>query len=306
MARDWSKLPPPVRWVRSRVMAAWLDQLHWTCVSTRSTMAADLPSEADITELGFRVSRLRVSLRIKRGEVRQLLVPEAPEIPSGSSPGAQPLALRVGSPAECLSPVAEPQRHFRSRLSSTSSVASSVDSGIVVARSRANSSASNSSNRPGNILRKIARAAIPVGTENAGFEFEGFYHTAVSRTSSTASSARSSVSRTPSTSSSTPSTSSSSPSKFPVTNPRVRSASLSSSNSHGRSRICSDDSSDYADLYDTIEELTDPFDEEEEEEEETPPPPLPPRKARLRTPALPPYPSTALRMVNNITATILC
>ena len=305
MARDWSKLPPPVRWVRSRVMAAWLDQLHWTCVSTRSTMAADLPSEADITELGFRVSRLRVSLRIKRGEVRQLLVPEAPEIPSGSSPGAQPLALRIGSPAECLSPVAEPQRHFRSRLSSTSSVASSVDSGIVVARSRANSSASNSSNRPGNILRKIARAAIPVGTENAGFEFEGFYHTAVSRTSSTASSARSSVSRTPSTSSSTPSTSSSSPSKFPVTNPRVRSASLSSSNSHGRSRICSDDSSDYADLYDTIEELTDPFDEEEEEEE-TPPPPLPPRKARLRTPALPPYPSTALRMVNNITATILC
>ena len=269
-------------------------------------MATDLPSEApDITELGFRVSRLRVSLRIKRGEVRQLLVPEAPEIPSGSSPSPhQPLALRVSSPAECLSPV-EPQRHFRSRLSSTSSVASSIDSGIVVARSRANSSASTSSNRPGNILRKIARAAIPVGTENAGFEFEGFYHTAVSRTSSTASSARSSsVSRTPSTSSSTPSTtSSSSPSKFPVTNPRVRSVSLSSSHNGHRSRICSDDSSDYADLYDTIEELKDPFDEDEEEET---PPPLPPRKARLRTPALPPYPSTALRMVNTITATILC
>ena len=263
-------------------------------------MATDLPSEADITELGFRVSRLRVSLRIKRGEVRQLLVPEAPEIPA-SSPNPQPLALRVGSPAECLSPVVEPQRHFRSRLSSTSSVASSIDSGIVVARSRANSSASTSSSRPGNILRKIARAAIPVGTENAGFEFEGFYHTAVSRTSSTASSARSSVSRTPSTSSSTPSTSSSSPSKFPATNPRVRSVSLSSS--HARSRICSDDSSDYADLYDTIEELKDPFDEDEEEDA---PPPLPPRKARLRTPALPPYPSTALRMVNNITATILC
>ena len=261
-------------------------------------MAAETPPEPDITELGFRVSRLRVSLRIKRGEVRQLLVPEAPEIPS-SSPNPQPFALRVSSPAECLSPV-EPQRHFRSRLSSTSSVASSIDSGIVVARSRANSSASNSSSRPGNILRKIARAAIPAGTENAGYEFEGFYHTSVSRTSSTASSARSSVSRTPSTSSSTPSTSSSSPCKFPVTNPRVRSASLSS-NSHTRSRICSDDSSDYIDLYDTIEELTDPFDEED-----VSPPPLPPRKARLRSPALPPYPSSALKMVNDITATILC
>ena len=257
-------------------------------------MAAD--SEADITELGFRVSRLRVSLRIKRGEVRQLLVPELPEIPSPSIPSPQP---SVSLPAERLSPV-EPARHFRSRLSSTSSVASSVDSGIVVARSRANSSASNSSSRPGNILRRIARAAIPAGTENAGYEFEGFYHTSVSRTSSTASSARSSVSRTPSTSSSTPSTSSSSPCKFPVTNPRVRSASLSS-NSHTRSRICSDDSSDYIDLYDTIEELTDPFDEED-----VSPPPLPPRKARLRSPALPPYPSSALKMVNDITATILC
>ena len=297
--RDWPKVPPPVCRVRSRVMAHWLDQLHWICVTARSTMATGLPDEADITELGFRVSRLRVSLRIKRGEVRQLLVPEAPEIPS-SSPNPQPLALRASSPAECLSPV-EPQRHFRSRLSSTSSVASSIDSGIVVARSRANSSTSTSSNRPGSILRKIARAAIPVGTENAGFEFEGFYHTAVSRTSSMTSSVHSSVSRTPSTSSSTPSTSSSSPTKFPVTNPRVRSVSLSSS--HARSRICSDDSSDYADLYDTIEELTDPFDEDEEEET---PPPLPPRKARLRAPALPPYPSTALRMVNNITATILC
>ena len=228
-----------------------------------------------------------------------MLVPELPEIPSPSIPSPQPLALRVSLPAERLSPV-EPARHFRSRLSSTSSVASSVDSGIVVARSRANSSASNSSSRPGNILRKIARAAIPAGTENAGYEFEGFYHTSVSRTSSTASSARSSVSRTPSTSSSTPSTSSTSPCKFPVTNPRVRSASLSS-NSHTRSRICSDDSSDYIDLYDTIEELTDPFDEED-----VSPPPLPPRKARLRSPALPPYPSSALKMVNDITATILC
>ena len=44
-------------------------------------MAAETPPEPDITELGFRVSRLRVSLRIKRGEVRQLLVPEVPEIP---------------------------------------------------------------------------------------------------------------------------------------------------------------------------------------------------------------------------------
>ena len=71
-----------------------------------------------------------------------------------------------------------------------------------------------------------------------------------------------------------------------------------------RSRVCSDDSSDYADLYDTIEEMTDPFDEEEEDT--AVPPPLPPRKARLRAPALPPYPSTALKMVNDITSTILC
>ena len=273
-------------------------------------MAAETPPEPDITELGFRVSRLRVSLRIKRGEVRQLLVPEVPEIPPTSISTSPPQPLRLASPAECTSPVVpEQQRHFRSRLSSTSS----VDSGIVIgSRSRANSSASSaSSTRSGNILRKIARAAIPVGTENAGFEFEGFYHTSVSRTSSTASSARSSVSRTPSTisstpstTSSTPSTSSSSPSKFPATNPRVRSTSLSSSQGP-RSRVCSDDSSDYADLYDTIEEMTDPFDEEEEDDTAAPPP-LPPRKARLRAPALPPYPSTALKMVNDITSTILC
>ena len=133
-----------------------------------------------------------------------------------------------------------------------------------------------------------------MGTENAGFEFEGFYHPGVSRTPSTASS-RSSVSRTPSTSSSGKAT-------FPATNPRVRSASACSATSRGRGRVCSDDSSDYADLYDTIEELTDPFDEEEEEE----PPPLPPRKARLRAPALPPYPSSAVGVVNTITSTILC
>ena len=118
-----------------------------------------------------------------------------------------------------------------------------------------------------------------MSTENVGFEFEAFYHPAVCRTPSSASSS-----------------SSSSKSTLPATNPRVRSS------SKAQGRIGSDDRSDYDDLYTTKEELSDPF----EDEEKSAPPPLPPRKARLRTPALPPYPSTAVRRVINITSTILC
>jgi hypothetical protein len=51
-------------------------------------------------------------------------------------------------------------------------------------------------------------------------------------------------------------------------------------------------------IYSTIEELGDPFDDQ--------PPPLPPRRAVFRPPALPPYPSSAVQLLRNITNTILC
>ena len=246
-----------------------------------------MSAESDFTELGFRVSKLRVSLRVRQSERR--LLPEATEIPSDAPDPTHRVACGLPSTTLTDSSPAEPARHFRCRVSSTSSV-TSVDSGIALTRSRANSTSSSSSSRSAQILRKIARAALPVGTENAGFEFEGFYHPAVSRNPSSASSMHSSVSRTSSTSSSVSRTPSST--KKP----------LARSSSKGRGRILSDDSSDYSDLYTTIEELSDPF----KDEEKPAPPPLPPRKARLRTPALPPYPSTAVRRVNNITSTILC
>ena len=239
--------------------------------------AADAEAqEPDFTELGFRVAKLRVSMRVRRGELRQLPAPEIAG-PVRRGPASEP---------------SEQARHFRCRLSSNSSV-TSADSGIAspLPRSRTNSSASSSS-RSGHILRRIARAAIPMGTENAGFEFECFYNPSVSRTPSSASSSHSSVSRTPS--------SSSSRSGYPSTNPWLRSV----SSSRGRARITSSDSSDYSDLYSTtIEELSDPF------EEETPaPPPLPPRAARMRMrpPALPPYPSSQVTAGKNIPTTILC
>ena len=236
-------------------------------------------TDEDVTELGFRVSKLRVSLKIKKRQA---------EIPSGqqleSAPQINP-AFRVPvGPMSDSSTDSEP-KHFRSRLPSTSSITSN-DSGIasVKYRSRANSAASASS-RTGYILRKIAKAKD--ATKSADAEFEGFYNP-VSRSPSMSSSGSnaSSVSKA-----------SSSRSNFPSTNPRVRSRSHSST----RSRICSNDSfCDYADLYSTIEELTDPFDDEEK------PPPIPPRKARMRAPALPPYPSSAVSMLNDISKTILC
>ena len=62
----------------------------------------------------------------------------------------------------------------------------------------------------------------------------------------------------------------------------------------------SDDSyAEYSDLYDEVEEYSDPFDDDK-------PPPLPPRRAVLSPPALPPYPSTVVAVANEICKTILC
>ena len=235
----------------------------------------------EFTELGFRVSKLRVSLKIKN---RQAEIPSVEE--QVSPPQINP-AYRVPVGQLSDSSTDSEPKHFRSRLSSASSI-TSTDSGIAsVCRSRANSNASVGS-KTGYILRKIAKAKD--ATKNAEAEFEGFYRP-ISRTPSTSSSrsGASSISRTPS--------SSSKRSSFPSTNPRIRSRSCSSS----RNRICSNDSfSDYADLYSTIEELSDPFDDDDE------PPPIPPRKAIMRAPALPPYPSTAVSLLNDISKTILC
>ena len=164
------------------------------------------------------------------------------------------------------------ERNFRPRLSSTSSVASN-DSGVAGLRPTVSRTSSGAS-RTGGILRRIAR--LKEATKSADAEFEGFYRRPVSRTSSTASSGVSTI----------------------TASSRQRSKSCSAA---GRSRIVSDDSSyaDYSDLYDEEEEYADPFEDDQ-------PPPLPPRRAVLRAPALPPYPSTAVTVVNDIAKTILC
>jgi hypothetical protein len=75
----------------------------------------------------------------------------------------------------------------------------------------------------------------------------------------------------------------------PASSSRSRSVSLSSSTGAADSSL---------EIYSTIEELGDPFDDL--------PPPLPPRRAVFRPPALPPYPSSAVQLLRNITNTILC
>ena len=223
-------------------------------------------TDPDFTEYQFRVNRLRLSFKIKN---RQTSVQQGAEIAEAEP--VHPAFRRPTSSTADNSDSSDQARNFRCRLSSTSS----TDSGIAGIRnvSRASSTASRSSN----ILRRIARARDP--TKSAEDEFEGFYRRPVSRTSSSSTTSSSRV----------------------VTSPRMRSKSCSSA---ARGRVVSDDScyADYSDLYaETEEEYADPFDENK-------PPPLPPRKPVLkaRPPALPPYPSTAVTVVNDIAKTILC
>ena len=236
--------------------------------------------DPEFTEYQFRVNKLRLSFKIKNRQQPQ----EIPESSVVESPSLHP-AYR---PPLLPSPSGDQVRHFRSRLSSTSSI-TSTDSGIgaCVNVSRASSSAS----KTGGILRRIARAKEP--TKRADAEFEGFYRRPVSRTSSTTS-----------TQSGVSVTSPNARRAMPATNPRFRSKSCSSASSSrptsGRGRMFSDDSyAEYSDLYDEVEENNDPF-------EDTKPPPIPPRRAVLRPPALPPYPSSLVSVVNKITSSILC
>jgi len=68
-----------------------------------------------------------------------------------------------------------------------------------------------------------------------------------------------------------------------------------------RSRLESSDSfSDFSEFYSTIEELTDPFTDDDSEMCLATVPPLPPRKATLRLPAKPPYPSSAVKALLDI------
>ena len=236
--------------------------------------------DPEFTEYQLRVNKLRLSFKIKnRQHQQQQEIPESPSL----HPAYRPPLLPSPSAAS-----GDQVRHFRSRLSSTSSI-TSTDSGIgaCVNVSRASSSAS----KTGGILRRIARAKEP--TKRADAEFEGFYRRPVSRTSSTTS-----------TQSGISVASPNSRRSVPVTNPRFRSKSCSSGSSSrpssGRGRLFSDDSyAEYSDLYDEVEEYNDPFDDNK-------PPPLPPRRAVLRPPALPPYPSTLVSVVNKITSSILC
>lgn len=215
--------------------------------------------DPEFQELGIRVSRMRVSLRMKKRN-RSIASPEVPPVSS-----EEPPTLRVPL-GPCSNSSNGSGSSFRPRLSSHSSICS-TDSGVwsAPARSRVGSTSTSSSalRTPGSILTRIAARTeeSSATTLNADSEFSMFYRPVTRSSSSGSASSRAS---------------------------RHRSVSVSSAG----------DYSLYSDLYSTIDELCDPFDE--------PAPPLPPRKARLRPPMLPPYPSSAVRLVNNISETILC
>ena len=246
-------------------------------------------NEHEFQELGIRVSRMRVSLRMKKKQragsssdtnepqpqQQQEVMMEGSRVPVGPS--------STGSNGS----------GFRSRLSSSSSTCS-TDSGFVSngPRSRLGSTASTSSSsraaasrQPGSILTKIAKGEV---SKNADAEFSVFYRprSAVSRSGSNSSSCSSNAYRSH---------------QVRRSGSSVSTASTGSSRNRSIS-LCS--TTNDQDIYSTIEELCDVF--EESTASNTAPPPLPPRKARLRPPALPPYPSSAIKILNNITDTILC
>ena len=237
--------------------------------------------DQDLQELSFRVNRLRVSLRMKRrsrigSNTESGDNSPAPNSPAADSSETNRFTLQVPLGPESGSSVTS-SSSFRSRLSSHSSVCSN-DSGFVSVRSRSRLGSEGSalaSKRPGSILNKIAKSQESSKNADSEFLYYRRPRSSVNRSGSTASSV--SVSSTGS---------------------RNRSFSLSST-TNGDISISSA-SNDYAEVY----SMCDPFDEEESSSSS--PPPLPPRRARLRPPALPPYPSTAVRLVNNISESILC
>ena len=325
-AADWSRYPDPLLWLAGRVAGTYrqlcarrysdrwkkstsTSVLIWTgasedvleitsCKNYRTrddlhlcksniereketaqkksyTMEVFNTNEQEFQELGIRVSRMRVSLRMKKKRNGS----SSSEVTTEHNGDESTLRVPMG-PSSSTSTTSNSSTNpaFRSRLSSSSSVCS-TDSGFVSnpPRSRLGSSSSTTSTKasrqPGSILTKIAKSEV---CKNADAEFSVFYRprSAVSRSgsnSSTGSAAyRSAVRRSGS------------------------SVSNGSTGSRNRSiSICSTSE----DIYSTIEELCDVFEEA---------PPLPPRKARLRPPALPPYPSSAVTIVQNITETILC
>ena len=207
----------------------------------------DPVDDPEFTELGLKISRLRLSLRMKKRRT-----PSSASSSSAASSSASGDIIRAEAanpayrvpmgPASNTSTTSESS--FRSRLSSHSSV-TSTDSGFL---SRPSSRTRLCTS--GSLLQRIANRAAEDSCRSAEAEFSIFYQPAASSC-------------------------------------RSRSVSLSSSTM---------DSS--MEIYSTIEELADPFDEL--------PPPLPPRRAVFRPPALPPYPSSALKILNSITNTILC
>ena len=262
----------------------------------------DNPSQ-DLQELSFRVSKLRVSLRMKRrrSTVSTASTDSSSTTETASSVDNSRLQVPVGPDSAGSSVLSSSS--FRSRLSSHSSVCS-TDSGFLSARSRsrvgssssatggtpvgcqsrprlgsASSTASSSSRTSGSILHRIAKSHGEKATKNADSEFSMVYYRPRSSTFTSSTTSRG-VARS-------------------VSN--ASSVSISSTGSRNRSLSVSSATADYAEVY----SMVDPFDEEEDETAAIPPP-LPPRCARLRAPALPPYPSSAVTLVQNISESILC
>ncbi len=263
----------------------------------------DNPTQ-DLQELSFRVSKLRVSLRMKRrrSTVSTASTDSSSTTETASVAGVDNSRLQVPvGPDSASSGLSSSS--FRSRLSSHSSVCS-TDSGFLSARSRSRvgssssatgtpvggqtvsgrprlgsaSSTASSSSRTGSILHRIAKSHGEKATKNADSEFSMLYYRPRSSTFSSTTSRG--VARS-------------------VSN--ASSVSISSTGSRNRSFSVSSATADYAEVY----SMVDPFDEEDDETTAIPPP-LPPRCARLRSPALPPYPSSAVTLVQNISESILC
>ncbi len=261
----------------------------------------DNPSQ-DLQELSFRVSKLRVSLRMKRrrSTVSTASTDSSSTTETASSVDNSRLQVPVGPDSAGSSVLSSSS--FRSRLSSHSSVCS-TDSGFLSARSRSRvgssssatggtpvgcqprprlgsaSSTASSSSRTGSILHRIAKSHGEKATKNADSEFSMVYYRPRSSTFTSSTTSRG-VARS-------------------VSN--ASSVSISSTGSRNRSLSVSSATADYAEVY----SMVDPFDEEEGETTAIPPP-LPPRCARLRAPALPPYPSSAVTLLQKLSESILC
>lgn len=265
--------------------------------------------DQELASVDFQVSKLRLSFKMKKRRTRSetsqtdtthdSAIPPEPD--SGLYSVPVPHVSNVSNISDSLWNMNLQSNMFRSRQSSTSSTDSGFLSSVrsrtsSSSRSRTSSSVSSCS-RPVDILRKIAMASETgsTGSVSANCEFEGFHRP---NPAPGPTYCRHQVPR---------SNSFSSDRQLADKHVRMRPRSSSTStpgtplnHNHSPTLESSDSFSDYSEYYSTIDELTDPFTDDDNDAS----PPIPPRKATLRLPAKPPYPSTAVKAFLDISKNI--